>query len=102
MNDQQPVVSFQPDGREAFLSLMSLMVGMNVEITYLDYYTDWEAPNTPRKALLKSMRGEIVMSSDDAIFLCAYGLPKRYSKEKHARAITWGAIRMVEVLSRDA
>lgn len=99
MNGQLPVVSFRPEGHDAFMSLMGLMIGMRVEITYLHPTTFWDDPQHKTHYEMLTKRGEIEDASEYLITLKPYGLPKRYSKHQYrCWEIPWEQVKMMEVV----
>lgn len=101
MKGQLPVVSFRPEGEEAFMALMTLMVGVKVEVTYLRIVHNWDLVNDREadSVEMDTMRGEIVAINDVGIALKPYGVPKRYHEGQYRnREVAWRFVKMLEVI----
>lgn len=92
-----PVVSFQPEGHDKFMALMALMVGVNVEVTFLVKRTRWGQMDEPDHFWeVDVRRGEIVAVAEEYIALSPYGLPAQYTANPWT--VAWSTLKMIEVL----
>lgn len=98
--EQLPVVSFRPEGHDTFMGLMMLMVGVEVEITYLYLKRTFDEHSMARDAWeVRTKRGEIVAMSEHGIALKPHGLPKHYSEKQYRNhEIEWERVKMLEVV----
>lgn len=96
MRGQLPVVSFRPEGHDAFMALMMLMVGLDVEVTYIEVALSWDGRESVE---VRTKRGEIVAMSDAGMALKPHGIPKRYSEGQYRNhEIAWRMVKMLEVI----
>lgn len=95
-----PVVSFRPEGYEQFMALMMLMVGVQVEVTYLYLRARYDENTMMARDVweVRTKRGEIVAMSEHGMALKPHGIPKRYSEGQYRNhEIAWEHVKMLEV-----
>lgn len=95
-----PVVSFRPEGHDKFMALMALMVGVNVDLTYIVERTRFglRTDVSEKYWSVESRKGEILAVTERYIMLRPYGLPKRYHDSTHYWQFEWERVKMIEVM----